>query len=207
MGRPPYLTPEQREASRIKQNRRRTLATIARRKARRAAAAAAKGRVPGQIGGTRIYSDEERKRRRVQATLRVKAKNPEKVRKAQRIAARKKRAEGRVAKRKRLTPEYRAANRDKLSAHRHARRARVKGVGGKWTPDDIKKIRELQKDNCAFCLKPLGAQTPHVDHYIPIRLGGANDRSNLRLLHPLCNRKKSAKHPIDFALENGMLCF
>lgn len=243
MGRPPWLTPEQREASRIKQNRRRTLATIARRKAKRAAAAAAKGRVPGQIGGTRKLSDEERRRHRVEAVLRHKRKNLEKVCKAQRDAARAMRAvraiaagrmPGRIGRERSLTPEeftrrrrlgclaywkkhpelrkelarkYYKEHRDEVFQNCRNRRARKRNAAGTHTVADIRMLREKQNGKCAFCLKPLGKKTPHIDHYVPLQLGGSNDRSNLRLLHPKCNLQKAAKHPIDFALENGLLCF
>lgn len=200
--------------------------------------------MPGHIGGVRHLSDEERRHRRVEATLRVKAKNPEKVRKAQRDAARAKRAAkaiatgrvpGRIGRepiytdaerkqrarasslaywkklsveeRSQIRREFYEAHRDQSLARSRNRRARKRNAAGKHTAADIKALRKMQKGKCAFCLKPLGEQTPHTDHYVPLQLGGSNDRSNLRLLHPKCNLKKAAKHPIDFALENGLLCF
>lgn len=45
----------------------------------------------------------------------------------------------------------------------------------------------------------------HRDHIIPLDLGGTNDIRNIQLLCPPCNGEKHAKHPIDWAQENGLL--
>ncbi|MCK8788014.1 HNH endonuclease, partial [Roseomonas sp. NAR14] len=52
-----------------------------------------------------------------------------------------------------------------------------------------------------------GSATPHVDHYVPLALGGSNDRSNLRLLHAACNLSKGARHPIEHGRSLGLLCW
>ncbi len=93
------------------------------------------------------------------------------------------------------------------AVHRHSRRALVAAAGGVITIDDILLLRERQKGKCAFCLKPFGKSKTNVDHYMPLKLGGSNDGKNLRLLHERCNKRKSAKHPVDFALQNGFLCW
>lgn len=87
------------------------------------------------------------------------------------------------------------------------RRARIVNAGGTHTAADIAWLHEKQKGKCVFCLLSFGAEKPHVDHYIPLKLGGSNDRSNLRLLHETCNLMKSAKHPVEFALNHGMLAW
>lgn len=85
------------------------------------------------------------------------------------------------------------------------RRNRLLAADGDIDMADIARLLLRQKGKCAFCLKPLGKQTPHLDHYIPLSRGGSNEMSNLRLLHRLCNMRKHAKHPLDFGLENGLL--
>jgi 5-methylcytosine-specific restriction endonuclease McrA len=87
------------------------------------------------------------------------------------------------------------------------RRARILCAPGDLDLTDINELRRRQKNKCAFCLKPLGKQTPHLDHYVSLARGGTNEMSNLRLLHRLCNMRKHAKHPLDFGLENGLLAW
>jgi 5-methylcytosine-specific restriction endonuclease McrA len=87
------------------------------------------------------------------------------------------------------------------------RRARKLAAGGEIPGDAVAVLFERQKGKCVFCLEPFGAATPHMDHYIALSKGGTNDMSNLRLLHRECNLKKHSKHPIDFALQHGLLCW
>jgi 5-methylcytosine-specific restriction endonuclease McrA len=47
--------------------------------------------------------------------------------------------------------------------------------------------------------------TRHVDHILPLALGGDNRRKNIQLLCPTCNLSKGAHHPIDHAQRNGLL--
>lgn len=96
---------------------------------------------------------------------------------------------------------------DKVKAHARNRRTKLKGISGTHTAQDIRALMVKQKGSCVFCLKPFGAETPDIDHYIPLKLGGTNDRSNLRLLHSFCNRSKSAAHPVDFGLKHGLLAW
>lgn len=95
---------------------------------------------------------------------------------------------------------------DKIRAHNQNARARKRGASGRHTAADIKTLLNLQKSKCAhsWCRVELGGKF-HRDHIIPLALGGSNDRRNLQLLCKPCNLRKSAKHPVDFAQENGML--
>jgi 5-methylcytosine-specific restriction endonuclease McrA len=76
----------------------------------------------------------------------------------------------------------------------HIRRARIAAVGGTYTPADIALLMTEQDGKCALCFQLLGADI-HVDHWMPISLGGTNDPSNLQLTHPRCNMIKGAAHP------------
>ena len=84
------------------------------------------------------------------------------------------------------------------------RRARKLAVGGKLTLGLSFKLFELQKGKCACCKKPLGSDY-HMDHIIPLALGGSNTDDNIQLLRAKCNKQKGAKHPIDFMQQRGFL--
>lgn len=70
---------------------------------------------------------------------------------------------------------------------------------------DVRKLLILQKNKCASCLCVLAANSYHVDHVMPLFLGGDNSKRNIQILCPKCNLRKAAKHPIDWAAENGRL--
>lgn len=90
-------------------------------------------------------------------------------------------------------PEY-------MKLQKHRRR----GAGGSFTKKDIDFLMSSQKSKCVVCFTSL-LEGKHIDHILPIALGGTNDPSNLQLLCPKCNRQKSAKHPVDFMQEKGFL--
>lgn len=102
----------------------------------------------------------------------------------------------------------RVSIRDYQRCYQNTRRAKVAENGGSFTVEDVNRLYFLQKGKCASCIKKLktdGRDRFHVDHVMPVALGGSSNPENLQLLCPGCNRKKSAKHPLDWAKENGKL--
>lgn len=99
---------------------------------------------------------------------------------------------------------YRAANPEKSRLAEHTRRARKKAVGGKLSPGLSKKLMQLQKGMCLCCALPLGDDF-HLDHVMPLALGGTNTDDNIQLLHSLCNQKKRSTHPVEFMQRRGFL--
>lgn len=65
-------------------------------------------------------------------------------------------------------------------------------------------LMKVQRGRCAICRQRLGKET-HIDHVIPLKLGGSNRRSNLQLTCPSCNMSKGARHPLDHARSLGRL--
>ena len=61
-----------------------------------------------------------------------------------------------------------------------------------------------QGGKCANCGE-LPLEAVHVDHIMPLALGGQHKRTNLQALCQTCNQRKSAKHPLTFAKEEGRL--
>ena len=75
---------------------------------------------------------------------------------------------------------------------------------GKLSKGLVGKLLKLQKGLCPCCRQPLGDDY-HLDHIIPLALGGKNEDRNIQLLRGSCNMQKHAKHPIDFMQERGFL--
>lgn len=100
--------------------------------------------------------------------------------------------------------QWQAANPEARRIHKHNRRARKLESGGKLSPGLSAKLFSLQRGKCACCGQPLGTNY-HLDHRMPLALGGQNVDSNMQLLRANCNLQKSAKHPIYFMQQKGFL--
>lgn len=96
------------------------------------------------------------------------------------------------------------ANKDKRCINEQNRRARKRQGSGRLSPDLARRLLVLQKGRCACCHKSLD-DGYHLDHRMPLALGGANEDSNIQLLCPFCNLSKSAKHPVEFMQQKGFL--
>ena len=84
------------------------------------------------------------------------------------------------------------------------RRARRLSAGGFHSVKDIRNLKVIQKGKCAVCRTSI-VEKYHLDHIMPLALGGDNSKENLQLLCPTCNLQKGAKHPIDFMKSKGFL--
>jgi 5-methylcytosine-specific restriction endonuclease McrA len=59
--------------------------------------------------------------------------------------------------------------------------------------DERVRLERAQNDRCAVCGRFLDSQShPHVDHRVPVALGGSNASANLQLLCGDCNLGKGA---------------
>lgn len=99
---------------------------------------------------------------------------------------------------------WQAANPGRHNIVEQNRRAQKKMAGGKLTRDLSTKLFKLQRGKCPCCKKPLGNDF-HLDHKMPLALGGANTDDNMQLLRATCNLQKSKKHPVDFMQQRGFL--
>lgn len=98
--------------------------------------------------------------------------------------------------------KYRKKNRHRVREWRNSRRQ----AKGKRLPyGTVPKIGEMQKWKCAICAKGV-KKDYHVDHIVPLKRGGKHEPSNLQILCPTCNVRKSAKDPVSYMQERGYLC-
>lgn len=88
--------------------------------------------------------------------------------------------------------------------HAQNRRSRKLESGGILSKGLSDKLFNLQRGKCACCRLPLGDEY-HLDHILPIALGGTNTDDNIQLLRAVCNRQKHTKHPVDFMQSRGFL--
>jgi 5-methylcytosine-specific restriction endonuclease McrA len=97
-----------------------------------------------------------------------------------------------------------AENPEPYKIRAHNRRVKIIESGEKLSRGLTLKLFKLQKGKCACCKKPLGNDY-HMDHIMPLALGGTNTDDNIQLLRARCNLQKHAKDPIDFMQERGFL--
>lgn len=96
-----------------------------------------------------------------------------------------------------MNESWRKSNKEKVRAYSRARKARVRAAEGTWTAPDIERLMIEQRGACVYCMVALDASY-HVDHIMPLYLGGSNWPENLQLLCKTCNLSKGKKHPDDF---------
>ena len=86
----------------------------------------------------------------------------------------------------------------------HRQNRRTRKAGDRLSPGLVEKLFKLQRGLCACCGKPLG-DNYHLDHRMPLALGGKNVDDNMQLLTQRCNNQKGAKHPVEFMQSRGLL--
>ena len=105
---------------------------------------------------------------------------------------------------KERTKAWRKQHPESKKLSEHKRRARIANSGGKLSKGLIEKLMRLQRGKCACCGLPLG-ESYHLDHIMPLALGGSNTDDNIQLLRGSCNSSKRDKHPVDFMQQRGFL--
>ena len=96
---------------------------------------------------------------------------------------------------------YRKNNPEKVREWAH-RRGEIKQ--GRLPKGTVASLMELQQCKCAICRVSIKKKY-HVDHIVPLALGGKHERFNIQLLCPSCNVRKWATDPIVYMQNNGML--
>jgi 5-methylcytosine-specific restriction endonuclease McrA len=87
------------------------------------------------------------------------------------------------------------------------RRARERGAEGRHTHKEVEDLYATQGGKCVYCPSVLPLGDMHRDHIIPLAKGGTNWISNIQLLCPSCNLRKSDADDDEFwhriAIERG----
>lgn len=109
---------------------------------------------------------------------------------------------GNLDKVRELSSRWRKENKTKIKTYRQNRRASCSGQA--ISTGAVERLLTLQRGKCACCGLPLG-DNYHMDHIMPLALGGSNTDDNIQLLRQRCNLQKSKKHPVDFMQSRGFL--
>ena len=101
------------------------------------------------------------------------------------------------------TKKYRSFNKDKINGYKRKRRALM--LGNDHSKYTLKQVIDVYGLNCYMCDKAIDFKAPrqagkdgweyglHLDHYVPLSKGGADNLENVRPAHGLCNIKKGSK--------------
>jgi len=89
-----------------------------------------------------------------------------------------------------------------LKNKRHSRRTKTKQ--GDVTTTQLLHLEQNAKV-CYWCNVSIKNKVVHIDHYVPLSVGGEHTISNLVVSCSKCNLKKHAKDPIKFANSIGRL--
>lgn len=106
---------------------------------------------------------------------------------------------------KSINAQWKRENSDLVRVYNQNRKAKKRMQAGLISKDIVKKLMVLQSGKCANCATDLHDSGHHLDHMMPIDLGGLHADENLQLLCPTCNLRKYNKDPIAWANENGRL--
>lgn len=98
-------------------------------------------------------------------------------------------------RRKQITANWAKAHPDLRRIHKQNRRRRV--GGGRLTRGLVKQLMQAQSGCCVYCGRHLAEY--HIDHRVPLALGGPHCDENIQLLCPPCNLRKGSKSPETFA--------
>lgn len=154
------------------------------------------------------------------AELAAKAKqrresNPEKVREINRASRRRHRDEA-----NQRTADWKRKNPDRVKAHHranyerhpetHAKAALNRKLRMRAAGDDFDRVRDLYELSvrhgtlCGYCERALlGKGDRHLDHVIPVKLGGPNTLENTVLACAKCNHEKSDRDPVEWLQATG----
>lgn len=99
---------------------------------------------------------------------------------------------------------YKKSNPQVTRAYNENRRARKAATNGAISSEQFEIILKKQKYRCSWCAASIKKKA-HMDHRVPLSKGGEHSIRNVVGSCPTCNMRKSAKDPIVWAQEIGLL--
>lgn len=101
---------------------------------------------------------------------------------------------------------WRSENKDKTQVHDQNKRARkLNNVGsGKLSSGLAKTLYAKQNGCCVYCKVRFVSKEYHLDHIMPLALGGAHADENIQLLCANCNLSKHDTHPDVYMRRKGI---
>lgn len=93
--------------------------------------------------------------------------------------------------------DYQKENKEKTNTRNRNRRARRLQAEGSHTLEEIAELLKEQDNRCACCGYDI-SDDRHLDHIMPLALGGSNYIENLQWLCSFCNLSKNDRHPDDW---------
>lgn len=97
--------------------------------------------------------------------------------------------------------KWRVVNKEKIRLYWQNRGKRKRT--GTLTKGLVGKLLKIQNYQCIYCGLDLRINRYHIDHIMPLALGGLNIDKNIQLTCVLCNLKKGYKHPDTFKLSTA----
>lgn len=94
--------------------------------------------------------------------------------------------------------DYRRAHRAENRVRCSRRRAIQHGASGSHTTADVAAQYARQRGRCYWCGEKVDSSY-HEDHVLPLSKGGSDGLENTVIACPMCNVRKQAQHPMDFA--------
>jgi 5-methylcytosine-specific restriction endonuclease McrA len=100
--------------------------------------------------------------------------------------------------------DWRKSNPALVRHYTQQRRARTSDSEGTITIEQVESLYNKLGGKCGACRKKLNG-TYHLDHVMPLSLGGKHVIDNADILCPKCNQRKHATHPDTWAAMHGKL--
>jgi 5-methylcytosine-specific restriction endonuclease McrA len=93
---------------------------------------------------------------------------------------------------------YRKEHPGIISFWRKNRKGRKRASGGRITRKFVLNLFVIQNGKCLACKTEFAESGYQIDHVIPLSKGGKHLNSNVQLLCPTCNKRKSAREMDEF---------